>query len=81
MKGNDKRNAQHELYVLGFVADEKHSDEHSHRATEKRQKHKRFFGHAKLYLISFGNLFVINAKNYGNQRNYQNVCGNNRERT
>ena len=68
-----KRNAEHKLDVLGFVADDQHCDEHRDTAAECREQKQRFFGRAELNSVLLGDLFVVNADNYRNQRNYRDI--------
>ena len=56
-----KRNSKHKFYVLGLVANCKHAKVHCNATADSREEHKRFFGYAKLNLVLFRNLFVVDA--------------------
>lgn len=62
----DKRNTEHEFDMLGFMTDYLHCDEHCNASAESREEHEGFFGCAKLDSVLFGDFFVIDANNDGN---------------
>ena len=76
LQNKDDGNADHEGRMLGFVADQLHGDVHGQRTARGRPQEQGFFGNAEFYVILLGNLFVVNANDYGNQGDYQKICNN-----
>ena len=70
---HNDRNTHHKFEVLGLVTDKKHRQKHSNAATQRRKNEKPLFGRAESDLVQFGDLFVIKANDYRNNRNYRNV--------
>ena len=77
---DNDRNAQHELHVLGFVSDEKHREKHRHASAESRKNEKPLFGGSETYAVQFGDLLIVKANDYGNDRDYRNVCDKYRQK-
>ena len=60
LNDDDKRNAEHEFYVLGLVSYQLHGDEHSNRAAESGEKEEGRFSCSVLRIMLCG-YFVITA--------------------
>ena len=70
---HNDRNTQHKFEVLGLVTDKKHRQKHSNAAAQRRKNEKPLFGRAQTDAVQFGYLFVVEANDYRNNRNYRNV--------
>lgn len=79
LKSHNYGNAKHKLDVLGLVANDQHCDEHGNASAESREEQQRFFGCAKLNSVLFGDLLVVNADDYRDQRNDGNIRQKNRQ--
>ena len=60
LNGDDKRNTDHELEVLGLVPDEKHGQKHCYGSAERGKKEQSRFSRAVFGIMFRGDL-VVNA--------------------
>lgn len=65
--------AEHKFYVLCFVTDNEHTDEHSYRAAERGEYEKGLFGDSELYVVFLRYDLVIYANEHGYQRNCRDI--------